>query len=96
MEPLLTYTSLNLHLPTAATSLTQPLDIVPIEAQYLNMDTLLFCKADRFLGHSSTCTVQNSLDSADAGMPLTQDCLEWLIDSIITLECTVLAFLAST
>ena len=46
-----------------------------------NMETLLFRKTDSFLGPSSTWTVQNSLDNEDAGMPLMQVCLTWLIDS---------------
>ena len=37
-------------------------------------DTSLFRKVDRFFGSSSSWTVQNSLDNADAGMPLVQDC----------------------
>ena len=81
-------TFLNGHLPIVATSLMQPLDVVLIEAlliQYLrilpNADSLLFHKADRFFGRSSTWTVQNSLDNADTGMPLTQDCPAPLIDS---------------
>ena len=66
---------LNGHLPIAATSLTQPLDVVPIEVQYLrillNADTSLLLKADRVFGPSSTWLVQNSLDNADACMPFT-------------------------
>ena len=46
-----------------------------------NVDTLLFCKVDRFFGPSSTWTVQISLDDADAGMPLAQDCPAPLVDS---------------
>ena len=38
------------------------------------MRTSLFHKADRFCGPASTWTVQNSLDNADAGRPLAQDC----------------------
>ena len=38
-------------------------------------------KADRFCGPTSTWTVQNSLNNADAGRPLAQDCLALLIDS---------------
>ena len=34
----------------------------------------LFCKADRLCGPASTWTVQDSLDNADAGKPLAQDC----------------------
>ena len=33
-------------------------------------DTSLFRKADGFFGPSSSWTVQNSLDNADAGRPL--------------------------
>ena len=44
-------------------------------------DTSLFRKADRFCSPASTWTVQNSLDNADAGRPLTQDCPAPLIDS---------------
>ena len=46
-----------------------------------NADTSLFCKADRFCGPASTWTVQNLLDNADAGRPLTQDCPAPLVDS---------------
>ena len=46
-----------------------------------NADTSLFCKADRFCGSASTWTVQNSLDNADAGKPLAQDCPAPLVDS---------------
>ena len=46
-----------------------------------NVDTLLFCKADRFCSPASTWTVQNSLDNADAGRPLAQDCSAPLTDS---------------
>ena len=47
-----------------------------------NADTSLFRKADRFCGPASTWTVQNSLDNADAGRPLAQDCPVPLIDSL--------------
>ena len=68
-------------------------------AQYLitlrNADTSLFCKADRFCGPGSTWTVQNSLDNADTGRPLAQDCpaplLLHQLDIILTLVRTVLA-----
>ena len=46
-----------------------------------NADTPLFRKADRFFGSFSTCTVQNSLDNADACLPLTQGCQPLLINS---------------
>ena len=85
------YTTTNMtveHLPIAATLLMRPLDVVPIEApliQYLRMLimwTLRYSvKRTVFLGPSSTWTVQNSLDNEDAGMPLMQVCLTWLIDS---------------
>ena len=42
---------------------------------------MLFRKADRFCSPASTWTVQNSLDNADAGRPLTQDCPAPLVDS---------------
>ena len=64
-------TSLNRHLPIAATSLMQSLDAVLIEALLiLNADTSLFRKV---FGPSSTWTVQNFWDNVDAGMPLAQD-----------------------
>ena len=54
-------------------------------AQYFtalrNADTSLFRKADRFCGPASTWTIQNSLDNADAGRPLAQDCPAPPIDS---------------
>ena len=63
------------YLPTVATLLTWPLDVVRIEApliQYLgklpNVDTSLFHKADRF-------------DYVDARMTLMQDCPPPLVDS---------------
>ena len=40
----------------------------------------LFRKVDRFCDSASTWTVQNSLDNADAGRPLAQDCPASLID----------------
>ena len=46
-----------------------------------NADTQLFCKADKFFSPFSTWTVQNSLDNADAHLPLTQVCPPTLIDS---------------
>ena len=59
-----------------------------------NADASLFRKADRFCGPASNWTVQNSLDNADAGRPLTQDCpARWLIhqlDIILTLVHIVL------
>ena len=70
-----------------ATSLTRPLDAVPIEEalntilkKIPNVDTLLFSTADRLFGLSSTRTV-HFLNNADAYMPLTQDCLPPLVDS---------------
>ena len=39
-----------------------------------NPETSLFRKADRFCGPTSTWTVQNPLDNADAGRPLAKDC----------------------
>ena len=46
-----------------------------------NANTLLFRNTDRFCGPASTQTVQNSLDNADAGRPLAQDCPASLVDS---------------
>ena len=47
----------------------------------MRIDTSLFRKVDEFCGPASTWTVQNSLDNADAGRLLAQDCLAPLIDS---------------
>ena len=61
----------------------------------LNPDTLLFYKSDRFFGLSSTSTVENLLNNADADMSLAHDCLALLIvqqlDKIIALVCMILA-----
>ena len=57
------------------------LPITGIHYHLWNADTLLFRKADKFFGPFSTCTVQNSLDNADAHLPLTQVCPPPLIDS---------------
>ena len=57
------------------------LPITGIHYNLWNADTLLFRKADKFFGPFSTCTVQNSLDNADAHLPLTQVCPPPLIDS---------------
>ena len=46
-----------------------------------NADTPLFCKADKFFSPFSTWTVHNSLDNADAHLPLMQVCHLPLIDS---------------
>ena len=46
-----------------------------------NADTPLFRKADKFFGPFSTWTVHNSLNNADAHLPLTQVCQPPLIDS---------------
>ena len=46
-----------------------------------NADTPLFHKADRFFGPFATWTVHNSLDNADAHLPLTQGCPPRLINS---------------
>ena len=46
-----------------------------------NADTPLFRKVDTFFGSFSTWTVQNSLDNADAHLPLTQGCPPLLINS---------------
>ena len=42
----------------------------------------LFHKADRLFGPTSTWTVQNSLQNADARKPLTQDCPPLLLDAM--------------
>ena len=56
-----------------------------LHSQYLRIlpsaDTSLFHEADKFVSPSSTWLVQNSLDNADAGMPLAHDCPAQLIDS---------------
>ena len=46
-----------------------------------NADTSLFRKVDRFCGLAGTWTVQNSLNNADAGRSLAQDCPALLISS---------------
>ena len=67
----LAYTA-TLHGPTEAL-LIQYLRKLP------NVDTSLFCEADRFLRPASTWTVPNLLNNAH--LPLTQDCLPPLINS---------------
>ena len=46
-----------------------------------NVKTLVFRKAARFVSPTSTWTVRNLLDNADAGRPFTQDWPALLIDS---------------
>ena len=80
-------TSLNGQFPIADTSLTQPLDVVPIEELLIhflrilpNADTSLLYTANRFFSPTTTWTIQISLDNADASMTPAQDCPALLID----------------
>ena len=54
---------------------------VCVHSKPLKCGTLVFRKADKFFSPTSTRTVQNSLDNADACMPLMQDWPVPLIDS---------------
>ena len=67
----------------------------PLTAIHYNTNTPQFRKADKFFGPFSTLTVHNSLDNADAHLPLMQVCPPQLTNSttriIIALVRIVLA-----
>ena len=65
-----------------------PFDAVPVEGLLIQHLRILQMQTPRYsvkwtvFGSSSTWTVQNSLDNADACKPLTQDCPPSLVKSI--------------
>ena len=77
VEPPLTDILYSGHLTYTGQNVAVRIDFTALR----NADTSLFRKADRFCSPASAWTVQNSLDNADAGRPLAQDCPAPLIDS---------------